>query len=477
MAVERRLVQETITNLKRALAARDDASDSDDTIVGNSNRGRKLKRKAQNVHEGKLDDGRGVNGYKEEIEYFGRRKKIIYRKPSRRKKIAVDSDEEDSQSSDAEGSVDESTDPYEGLDIAKLLAPLDSAADLPSHPSLAYIYTSRTLNELLQQSLVKICEEQAHTVKLKNLLTKFLGDDPFINLEKMHWTEEDHTSMTRERSEGILRQFSELTSNGNGRAGATNGAESNGKLANGTPKPAENGVEPDDEISGAVNGITASGSRTALPDSENKDTPMQDTAMEDDDTTVPKTEDPSSHDEEMREASAPPEPRRMTTRSANQNNGGSPAPPSEAPSIEIDPFFFPPDYKVDRDNGLPPAEAEETRRLLSAAVQRQDEFLRGLKKVHDGLLRAESMRKKVWDWCRTMEGMREYHKHLTEVSRDTELRTFDIDTGEGVGLSDGEDWYDMDGWKLEEPLEKGREEEDEGDIVTHGKKTRRRGDR
>ena len=41
------------------------ASESDDTIVGVSNRGRKLKRKAKYVHEGKLDDGLGVNGYKE----------------------------------------------------------------------------------------------------------------------------------------------------------------------------------------------------------------------------------------------------------------------------------------------------------------------------------------------------------------------------------------------------------------------------
>jgi len=420
----------------------------------------------------------------------------------------MDSDEEDSQDSDAEGSADEATDPYDGLDIAsmyptpmpsgccclrrlslltrstssgtELLAPLDSAADLPSHPSLAYIYTSHTINELLQQSLEKICEEQAHTVKLKNLLTKFLGDDPFINLEKMHWTDEDHAAMARERSEVILRQFAELASNGNGRGDATTGAETNLKLANGMPKPTENGVEPDDiEISGVANGITASNSRNAVSDSDNKDTPsaMQDTVMEDDYTRARKTDDQTSHDEEMREASVPPEPRRMTTRSANQNNGSSTAPPSEAPSIKIDPFFFPPDYKIDRDNGLPPAEAEETRRLLSAAVQRQDEFLRGLKKVRDGLLRAESMRKKVWDWCRTMEGMREYHKRLAEVSRDTELRTYDIDTGDGVGLSDGEDWYDMDGWKLEESLEKGREEEDESDIVTHGKKTRRRNDR
>jgi len=420
----------------------------------------------------------------------------------------MDSNEEDSQGSDVNGSSNEATDPYDGVDIAgmyltslpsgccglrrvglltrstssgtELLAPLDSPADLPSHPSLAHIYTSRTINGLLQQSLEKICEEQAYTVKLKNLLTKFLGDDPFINLDEMDWSDEDHAAMARERSEAILRQFGELASNGNGCGDATIGAETNLNPVMAIPKPTENGVEPDDaEITGVADRLPASNSRNAVSGSDNKDTPpaLQVTVMEDDYTRAPKTGNQTSYDEEMREAGVLLEPRRMTTRSAGQSNGGLTTPPSEAPSIGIDPFFFPLDYKVDRDNGLPPAEAEETRRLLSAAVQRQDEFLRGLEKVRDGLLRAEGMRKKVWDWCRTMEGMREYHKHLSEVPRDTDPRTYDIDTGDGVGLSDGEDWYDMDEWKLEEPLEKGRKEEDESEIVTHGKKTRRRNDR
>lgn len=46
----------------------------------------------------------------------------------------------------------------------------------------------------------------------------------------------------------------------------------------------------------------------------------------------------------------------------------------------------------------------------------------------------------------------------------------------GVTLSDGEDWYDMEEWGLEEVLEKGKEEEDEGvgEQVVSGKKTRGR---
>jgi hypothetical protein len=370
----------------------------------------------------------------------------------------------------------------------ELLAPLESAADLPSHPSLAHIYTSRTLNELIQQSLQKVCEEQAHTVKLKNLLTKFLGDDPWINLGKMEWQDDDHEAIARDRSENLLRQFADLrNSNGNGRVIATGvaaGVETNGKLANGTPRLAENGVEDaeDLEMSG-VNGhadpsVSGQGNTTSGDEAQLPDT--QSTAIADeDDPKEPKAEDPNSFDEDpqTRDATPPPGPRRMTTRSAHNNAAASPPPPSEAPSVEVDPFFFPPNYKVDRDYGLPSAEAEETRRLVSAAVQRQDEFLRGLKRVQDGLLRAENMRKKVWEWCRTMEGMREYHQHLAEVSGNPNAANFDIDQGENIGLSDGEDWYDMDAWKLEEALVKGHEEEDEGDVVPHGKKTRRRGDR
>jgi hypothetical protein len=371
---------------------------------------------------------------------------------------------------------------------------LESAADLPSHPSMAHIYTNRTLNELIQQSLDKICEEQAHTVKLKNLLTKFLGDDPWINLEKMQWPNEDHEAVARQRSDILLRQLTDIqTANGKAHTGRrTSGdGEINGKMTNGTPKAAGEDCDEDVEVVEGVNGHAeplttdaatgggntplSSASASAAPTDGVPPSTTQDTIMADEEPPKePKTEDPNSHDEGMqtREPTPQPEePRRMTTRSTHNN--AFPVIP-EAPSVEVDAFFFPPNYQIDRDYGLPAAEAADTRRLLITAVQRQDEFLRGLKKVQHGLLRAESMRKKVWDWCRTMEGMREYHQRRAAVSGDPRIANFDIDEGEGVGLSDGEDWYDMDAWNLEEPLEKGREEEEEGDEVVRGKKTRRR---
>ncbi|PWW77012.1 hypothetical protein C7212DRAFT_343747 [Tuber magnatum] len=192
MAAERQYLADTIVNVKRALAAQSDGSESDDSIAYTSNRGRKLKRKARFVHEGALNDARGPRVYKKEIEFYGKRRKVIYQKEPLRKR-----------NDDSESEVEEDSDD----DTTKILAPCENAADLPSHPSMSHIYTSRTLNDLLQQSLTKLCEEQAHTTKLKNLLTVFLGDDPFVNLEKMQWPDEDFAATARERSDNLLREL------------------------------------------------------------------------------------------------------------------------------------------------------------------------------------------------------------------------------------------------------------------------------
>ncbi|KAI5780543.1 RXT2-like protein [Geopyxis carbonaria] len=488
---ERQQVQKLIAKVKRTLDVQSDDSESDDEIAYTSNRGRKLKHRAKLVHERSLDNHFGLNGYKEEIEYYGKTKNIIYRKPDRRKRVAMDSDSEESEDSEEESGEEDSTDPYAGIQLEKLLAPLQSGADLPSHPSLAHIYTSTTLNELIQQSLDKTCEEHAHTIKLKNLLTKFMGDDPFVNLEKMVWLE-DHGAVARARSEALFRDYPGFgPNNGNSQLGITSGSgnvQINGRLSNGTSKEAENVADDDGDLQmNEVNGVDATaplngdvvgssrgevsnynGTYNGVP--EDPDAPQTKDVEAEEEPQKLKTEE--LQDEETIQASPAPEPRRMTTRSANNNSHASP-PSVEAPGVEIDPFFFPPNYSVDANYGLPTHEAEETRRLIVAAVQRQDEFLRGLNRLRTGLLRAERLRKKVWEWCRIMEGMRDYHQHLAEVSGSATAAKFDIDEGEHVGLSDGEDWYDMDSWGLEEPLEKGREEEEEGLEPLPGKKTRR----
>ncbi|KAH0603684.1 uncharacterized protein H6S33_007343 [Morchella sextelata] len=452
-AQDKRKTLNAIIELKRALAQTSDGSESDDSIAYPSNRGRKLKRKARFVHEGALNDAKGPRTYKEEIEYFSKRRKIIWRNRKARHRAADrDSASEDSDASDSNSSGVDEDDPYAEVKLDKILAPLESAADLPSHPSLAHIYTTTTLNELLQQSLDKLCEEHAHTMKLKNLLTIFLGDDPYVNLEKMTWDNEDYLSQARERTQQLLREL----------AGPAPDADSaRGSVSGPSPSTATKPTEADTDMADA----DADEHEHEQEQEQEQENGASSATLEY--AAPPPDDDPDATQEyKMEEILPDSPPRRMTTRSTQQAAGGSPpaaAAAAAAAAPEVDAFFFPPDYSVDRDFGLPPAEAEDTRCLLSTAVQRQDEFLRGLGKVRDGLLRAERLRKGVWGWCRAMEGTREY------------LGGGEVEEVVGVALSDGEDWYDGEAWGLEEALEKGKEEEEDGvETVVQGKKTRGR---
>lgn len=146
-------------------------------------------------------------------------------------------------------------------------------------------------------------------------------------------------------------------------------------------------------------------------------------------------------------------PRRMRTR-AQAQAPQEPLPSSRNPSPdswtapEIHPLFLLPSAAIpDKDFGLPPSEAEETRRMLMMYVQKQEEVCRGAEKLYDGLLKADAQRKTVFKWCKA-EG------HVGE-------------------MSDGEDWYDKEEWGLEEELRKGHNDDDEDNVI-QGKKTRGR---
>ena len=72
---------------------------------------------------------------------------------------------------------------------------------------------------------------------------------------------------------------------------------------------------------------------------------------------------------------------------------------------------------------LPPLPiAEESKRLLTAVVQKQTEIVQGVSQLHNNLLRAARLKETVWRWCRA-EG------YVNE-------------------MSDGEDWVDLDQWGL-----------------------------
>lgn len=146
-----------------------------------------------------------------------------------------------------------------------------------------------------------------------------------------------------------------------------------------------------------------------------------------------------------------PAPRRMRTRAQAQAASDNTMTRSMSPESNesyVHPYFLAPiSTHPDRNIGLPPTEAEETRRLLQLYIQKQEEICRGAQKVYDGLLKADRLRKTVMKWAKA-EG------HVGE-------------------LSDGEDWYDKDEWGLTEDLKKGQDEEEE-DAATTAKKTRTR---
>jgi hypothetical protein len=142
---------------------------------------------------------------------------------------------------------------------------------------------------------------------------------------------------------------------------------------------------------------------------------------------------------------------RMTTRTRARAAASTPSPP-QSPSgstNDIHPFFITPvDSLPDRDFGLPPNEAEETRMLLMAYVQKQEEVARITSDLYQGLLQADRMRQDVFKWSKA-------ETHVGE-------------------MSDGEDWYDNEEWSLDQDLAKGRDEEEDETAVAGKKSTRQR---
>lgn len=179
---------------------------------------------------------------------------------------------------------------------------------------------------------------------------------------------------------------------------------------------------------------------------DNEDENEQDTEMHD-----------GSSPEPPHDGSSPEPPRRMTTRAqANANNpsDGNQSPLSaDHSSFSQTPhplFVIPENVRPDANFGLPPGEAEETRRLLWSYIQKQEETVRGFEHMLESLLRAAHMKADVLEWCKA-EG------HVGE-------------------MSDGEDWYDREKWGLAEgeDLKKGTDE-DEVETVDDSRTTAKRG--
>ncbi|KAL2197861.1 RXT2-like protein [Corynascus similis CBS 632.67] len=475
------MILDTILALKRTLKRKAYDSDSDSSIDQTTNRGNKLKKRARFVHQGRLTSSMGPAAYKEIAEHAGYQRAIIHRNPP-----LIDQDGYDIESDDDEEQVQEAVasamedNPYSSIRLEHILAPLTSVTDLPSHPTFSRPFTSRSLNELIEQGRNLMQKENKALWKAKPLLTKLVGDNTWAPCGLMTAPDDRDALLFSDTVSFFNRPASRVP------AGAS-APSTTGSFPNTSTESAPQGATQDAPVAGSTEQDDKSGDRATnektLPDGhtdtngdgniggglstaeepekdghingrtedggEGKDgsAAAADAARNKPDTSgdadVEMAEAPNSSREPPTQPSVLPPP--------DVHAASSPLPAEPLDELFIHPLFkLPPAARPDRDLGLPEQEAEEVRRLLLLYVQKQEEICRGTKRLYEGLLKADRLRKTVWQWAKA-----EAH------------------CGPNRDMSDGEDWYDKEEWGLTEDLKKGEDEVEEDTAQTQ-KKTRNR---
>ncbi|KAI9891160.1 MAG: hypothetical protein M1814_003003 [Vezdaea aestivalis] len=171
-------IRQTILGMRKAIKRLDNDSESDESITETTNRSNKLKRKAHYVQEGQLDLPNGPKVYKRKMEHAGYSRYVIFKNPLR-----LDEDgfelEPDEPNEFADAAAAENN-PYSESKLEILLRPLTSAAELPTHPSLSVPYYSNALPQIIDQVSKMSRNEKASLWRIKNLLTKFAGDETWF---------------------------------------------------------------------------------------------------------------------------------------------------------------------------------------------------------------------------------------------------------------------------------------------------------
>jgi hypothetical protein len=249
---------------------------------------------------------------------------------------------------------------------------LTSAADLPTHPALSLAYTSRHLTDLANETGALSRKEQITIARAKTLFVKLVGDSSFAPAALAEMSSAPfHNSWTngsarhqRNGGEDDTHDATASTADVDMEDAQANGAQSNG--TNGDLHAQEpNGTLP------STNGTPHDADGPKIAEGEDAPDDASDTASQ------------QTH--------------RMTTR-ARAHAASTPSPPQSPNGINaIHPLFaFSADSIPDRDLGLPTSEAEETRMLLMAYVQKQEEVARATADLYRGLLQADRMRQDVF---------------------------------------------------------------------------------
>lgn len=357
----------------------------------------------------------------------------------------------------------------------ELLAPLTAVTDLPTHPTLSRPFTSKALTELVNQARILMQKENAALWKVKPLLTKLVGDNTWAPCGMMI-EENDHELFTE-----TARFLMPPTATPNGQ---TLGESSLRETIVGnqieTAQPPADGQIKGKEKESADEALLVNRDGPTNEESEQNPNPAPESQEHHTNgDQAPGNTDYSGYssavdapnkgpngtgDVEMAEAlsdATANEPQQQARQPANKSNdtahisqhlnGGIPLNLELLEKHYIHPLFLPPRAAhPDRDIGLPEQEADDVRRILQLYVQKQEEVCRGTKKLYEGLLKADRLRKTVLQWSKA-----EAH------------------CGPNRDMSDGEDWYDKEEWGITEDLKKGEDEVEEDTAQTQ-KKTRNR---
>lgn len=398
--------------------------------------------------------------------------------------------------------------------ITDLLCPIKHPSELPTHPSMSHAYKSKALRNMTQAIEDKLRQERALLWRARNLYREFLGDCSWmpcgtVETSEDRWIFEPRILNMEPNTSGTASPVGgSSVAQKNGAQESLSGAMSQegSETVQGEEDQLSQPVEKDVKMTDVENNETKSEEKnveqTKEPKSEEIDTTVGDvfqhpgTVQPDgshangeyaEDAQLNQNQPPGSEEKSTRNGKSKANDDGMEARSDTQEaedvemQDGSPAPyrrmatrawantsnpqqedgfshrsftPSNDPFTSLPtphPLFLVPDStRPDPNYGLPPNEAEDTRRLLWSYIQKQEETVRGFEHMLESLLRACRMKEDVLEWCKA-EG------HVGE-------------------MSDGEDWYDHEKWGLAEGenLKKGADE-DEIEAVDESRATGKRG--
>jgi RXT2-like, N-terminal len=272
---------------------------------------------------------------------------------------------------------------------------LSHPSELVTHPALCRTFRSNKIRVLAEQALDSIRAEHAHMTKLSRLLSVLLGDENILS-EPEEIVQPQQTMEDSESDKDI--DIMDLDEPAAKEREITNG-ESNGHSS----------MDADD----AANGVEINGTDpTIIIDQPQNEETIQ----------LMETDEPSESTLAQASNSIPAE--------TQPTNGTAPASvtvtPSRSPTplastrpttrlqtaastrphtVDTD-FSWPSSLVLSTpatsatDLGLTKTEASEVRRMVQAALERSQEFLRCLEKVRLALVRADKQRKMVWLWCK-----------------------------------------------------------------------------